>query len=406
MIQRLLSLLAICLLPLACGTHSFTWEKVAQASSQYARWLPPDVSDIEAEITRPVHVNYTPPKEDDGEFSVYHPDFDSLFKKWQDNHAFNGNVLLAKGDQLVHVGSYGYAHAGKKEYLTTESVFQLASVTKMVTAIAMMQLHEAGKFAWDDPIKDHLPRWPYEKMTIRHLMNHTSGLVRYDGLGAQHWDRRYFMRYADVIDMFQDRRPGLNFRSGRKFEYCNSNYAMLAALVDFFSIQPFEDFVQENIFDPLGMESYYCQHRERVAKPNRTIGYVKKGRRYRVAGGDFDDGVMGDKGMHATVKDLYRLDRALAAGKLLKPESLAEAFTPGKVQRGGQLYGFGVRMKSYMPGVVYHFGWWRGYKSCFIRDLRNDATVIILSNRDHPGKQISYWHVLKLLNRWVEGPLS
>ncbi|MDW3651770.1 MAG: serine hydrolase domain-containing protein [Bacteroidia bacterium] len=326
--------------------------------------------------------------------------WDQVFRKYQKTHDFNGNVLIANQGKIVHVGSYGFANHRNKDSLHLGSVFQLASVSKTITAAAVMMLYEEKLLDFDTPVKKFFPQWPYKEMTVRHLLNHRSGLQRYDALSINYWDRNKFMNYEDVLQMYVDTKPGLFFDPGSKFDYSNSNYAILAALVSDIARQPFEEFVQERIFDRLGMQdSYFANHLERLKKENHTVGYKYMRGKYRNAGGDHVDGVMGDKGLHATIRDLYLFDQALYGNALLKQTTLSEAFTPASRKEGYNNYGFGFRLKSHILGLAYHFGWWRGYRTCFIRDIQAEQTIIILSNHDHPGKIINYWEIYKKMNK-------
>lgn len=327
--------------------------------------------------------------------------FEEMAQRWVRNFGFSGAVLVAKGGEIVHSGAYGLANDQTGEEVTLESVFQLASVSKMFTATAIMMLYDEKRLSFDDKLSDHIPAWPYKKMTIRHLLSHQSGLQRYDGLTRNVWDARNFMSYADVLDIFIDKHPPLNFRSGRDFAYNNTNYVILSALVEYLVGMPFEQYLESRIFQPLGMNStYFCNHTERLAKPNHTIGYKKSGWRSKPAEGDYLDGVYGDKGLHSTVIDLYKFDRALAEGRVLNPATLSMAYEPIASSGKGRSYGFGIRMKERWLGLGYHFGWWRGYRTAFIRDLQADQTIIVLSNRDNPNRVVNFWDAFYLLNDW------
>ncbi|MDP5170934.1 MAG: beta-lactamase family protein [Bacteroidia bacterium] len=334
-------------------------------------------------------------------WEVFNPEFDKLARKWQRERGFSGTILVAKGGEIVHSGAYGYANAATRDTMTLESVFQLASVTKMFTATAIMMLYDEHRIDFDDPIQLHIPNWPYEKMTIRHLLSHQSGLPRYDGLTRNVWDARSFMSYADVLDLYTQKKPRLFFQPGTEFDYNNSNYVILSALVEYLVHVPFEEYLNSRVFRPLGMtNTYFCNHSERLEKPLHTIGYRKSGYRWKAAEGDYLDGVFGDKGLHSNVIDLYKFDRAMTEGRVLNPGTQSMAYEPIAKSGEGRSYGFGVRMKEHWLGLGYHFGWWRGYRTAFIRDLQADQTVIVLSNRDNPDKTVNFWDVFYLLNDW------
>ena len=209
------------------------------------------------------------------------------------------------------------------------------------------------------------------------------------------------MCYGDVLDLYIHQKPRLFFTPGSEFDYNNTNYVILSALVEYLVQMPFEQYMQSRVFTPLGMHNtYFCNHQDRLEKPNHTIGYKKAGWRYKPAEGDYLDGVYGDKGLHSTVIDLYKFDRALAEGRVLNPATLAMAYEPIAKSGKGRSYGFGVRMKENWLGLGYHFGWWRGYRTAFIRDLQADQTVIVLSNRDNPASPVNFWDAFYLLNDW------
>lgn len=332
---------------------------------------------------------------------VQNEGFDALLRRWVRSGNFNGTVLIARQGEIIHSGAYGYANLRNKEPMTLDTEFQLASVSKMFTATAVMMLYEETRLNFDDPIVQHIPTWPYPEMTIRHLLSHQSGLQRYDGLTRPVWDARQLMSYADVLDLYVQRKPRLFFQPGSDFDYNNSNYVILAALVEYLVRMPFEVYLEQRLFTPLGMEqTYFANHQESNLRPLAATGYKKVGRWYRDAEGDYLDGVYGDKGLHSTVKDLYKFDRALAEGRVLSPETLAMAYQPLAQSGEGRSYGFGVRMKEDWLGLVYHFGWWRGFRTCFIRDLQADQTVIVLSNRDNPDAPVNFWEAFYLLNDW------
>ena len=333
--------------------------------------------------------------------AAFEPEMDALIRRWQRDLEFSGTVLVARGGNIVHAGAYGYANRETKDSLQLGSVFQLASVTKMFTATAIMMLYDEKRLRFDDPIVSLVSSWPYPEMTIRHLLAHQSGLPRYDAMAEQDPERYAKLSNREVLEMFLDKRPRLNFRPGSDFEYNNSNYVLLAALVEYLAHEPFEEYLENRVFKPLGMtNTYFCTYDDRIQRPNHTRGYRKIGRRHEEALGDPIDAVFGDKGLHSNVLDLYRFDRALAGGRVLNPGTMAMAYEPVASSGKGRSYGFGVRMRENWLGLAYHFGWWRGYRTAFIRDLQADQTVIVLSNHDNPNKTVNFWDAFFLLNDW------
>jgi CubicO group peptidase (beta-lactamase class C family) len=332
-------------------------------------------------------------------------EWDKYFLELQQNTGFSGTVLIADQGAVIHTGAYGYANLPKKDTLRLDAPFQLASVSKMFTAVAIMLLQEKGVIDYDAPVATYLPGFPYDSITVRHLLNHRSGLCRYMALSDAHGDKASYLSNEDVLRLFQEHQPELWFTPGTKFNYINTNYALLALIVERQSGLPFETFLQRNIFDPLCMtRSWTARERIKGEMPDEVTGYRRYRRGYREVTGDYLDGVLGDKGVYSTVTDLFRFDQALYGDQLLRAETLEAAFAPGSAELLTHNYGFGWRMKTWQEKVVYHFGWWRGFRSCFIRDMGNQKTVIVLSNRDHMSNTPGYWDIYTKALETPESP--
>ncbi|MEO1448170.1 MAG: serine hydrolase domain-containing protein [Bacteroidota bacterium] len=312
---------------------------------------------------------------------------------------FNGVVYIAEKGTVLHQKAYGVANERTRKALTMHSSFQLASLSKVFTATAVLLLYQEGKVDLEAPVSDYLKGWPYEKMKVRHLLHHRSGMARYMAVAAWHWKKPYTpMSNQDVLRQYIRHDPITFFRPGRNFNYCNTNYVILACLVEAVSGQSFRDFMEARIFSPLCMEDAMIYSRvDDPEIPNEAIGYKAGRRGYYRAPNDYIDGVYGDKGMYASMSDLVKFDAAIRDGSLLWPETLEAAYTPGSKYRSRN-YGLGWRLRTYKGAkLAYHFGWWRGFRTCYMRDLTADRTIIILSNRDHPGLNLSYWNVYNML---------
>jgi len=323
------------------------------------------------------------------------------FERLYDRGPLNGTVLVAQRGNLLFKGAFGYANLQTKDTLSTETPFQLASVSKMFTATAIMMLKERNLIDYDTDIRAYLPGFPYEGITVRLLLNHRSGLSRYMSLAHENWDFDVPLSNEQMLELFIKHKPNTYFSPDRMFNYLNTNYALLANIVTNTSGQPFNKFLNEEIFNPLKMDNAFVYNRWKVAEPDSVaMGHHSWRRKPIKMTDDYLNGVMGDKGIFASVEDLYKFDRALYSEKLLKAETLEDAFLPGTKRRRSDSYGFGWRIKTDMPGVVYHFGWWRGYKSCFIRDLENEIVIIVLNNRVRSPSSNSYWEILDYLREF------
>ncbi|HTN18744.1 MAG TPA: serine hydrolase domain-containing protein, partial [Chitinophagaceae bacterium] len=181
---------------------------------------------------------------------------DSMFSSLYDEGLFNGNVLLAERGQVVLSKSYGYADEVTKRKLNEQSVFELASCSKQFTAAAIALLQQQGKLSYDDPLSKWIPALQvYKGVTIRHLLQHTSGLPDYMELLDTVWDHKKIASNKDMIDMFARYHPEPEFDAGTKFEYSNTGYALLASVIEAASGKSYDAFLQEKIFVPLGMKS-------------------------------------------------------------------------------------------------------------------------------------------------------
>lgn len=301
----------------------------------------------------------------------------------------NGTVLYAEQGRVVFKKAYGWQDVRRRRKpMTLDCQFQLASVSKMFTAEAVMILRSRGLIDYDDKVVKYIPDFPYAEVSIRHLLNHRSGLSRYESLAHEHWDsKRKPIFNDDVLRLFSEHKPNPYFEANNGFHYCNTNYVLLASLVERVSGQRFEDFVKQNVFDAIGMHNslIYSMRSDSLVPtyiPVGVSGHDGTRRGYRKSQNDYLNGVMGDKIMFSTVDDLYRFSVALDHG-LLIPDSLQEeAFKPGspRARRRHENYGFGWRMSTDHPGMYFHYGWWKGYRSLVIRDKAHNRFLAVLTN--------------------------
>ena len=312
---------------------------------------------------------------------------DSIFSTLQVKGGFNGCVLYGEKGRLVFKKAYGYDDYKIKKRLTTSSSFQLASVSKMFTAMAIMILKEEGQLDYDDSIRQYFPELPYTGITIRHLLNHRSGLPDYMHFSDNLWDQDKPLTNNDMIRIMAGNKPPRYFSAGNGFDYCNSNYALLASIVERITNKPFGQFISEYIFDPLSMDDSFIYQLEEGQEIPQYVPVGVAGHRSgrslpRVEQNHYQNGVVGDKGIYASVEDLFKWDQALYRGLLVSDETLKEAFSPGspKISKWKDNYGFGWRIRADRPKTVYHYGWWKGFRTYFIRDLYQEKTIIVLTN--------------------------
>ena len=301
----------------------------------------------------------------------------------------NGVVLYAEQGEVVYEQAFGWRDLSKrqKDSLRVDDAFQLSSDSKMFTAEAIMLLKADGKLDYDDEVRKHIPEFPYEGVTIRHLLHHRSGLPRYDSMADEFWpDRKKPFSNEAMITMLAEKKPEPYGTPGGGYFYNNINYALLASVVERVSGQHFEDFMRERIFEPCDMtHSYIYSMRDDTVvslfMPVEVHGHDMYRRGPVKTQNDYLNGVMGDKIMFSTVEDLYKYNLALDSGLLL-PDSLQnEAFVPGSEKwKNDENYGFGWRMSKEHPDTYFHFGWWKGYRSLIVRELAHRRFLAILTN--------------------------
>ncbi len=329
---------------------------------------------------------------------------DKKFLRLKRLTGFNGTVLYTEKGRVILKKAYGFANVRRKrDSLTTHSAFQLASVSKMFSAMSIMILKSEGKVDYDEDIRTYIPEFPYEGVTCRLLMTHRAGLPRYMSLALDHWNnKRIPMDNNDMMDLFVEYKPDVYFKPNKGFHYCNTNYALLANVVEAITGMHFDEFVEEKIFKPLGMtDSFVYNMRNDSSVPlyveKGVPGYYHRGWRWRRMENDYLNGVLGDKNVYTSVEDLYKYDKALDNFTLVPDSILKEAFKKGspKYWRRKDNYGFGWRIKTSMDSVVYHFGWWKGFRTFYIRDMRHQKTMVVLTNKDKGPGSANFWNIIK-----------
>ncbi|MCC9136917.1 serine hydrolase domain-containing protein [Pontibacter silvestris] len=307
---------------------------------------------------------------------------DSVFTSLHKRRGFNGTVLVTKYDQVIYKGAFGYADFTSKDTLSIQTAFQLASVSKQFTAMAIMMLKEQGKLHYDDSVQQYIPTFPYKGITIRALLTHRSGLSNYTYFSDELWpDRRIPITNEDVLNLMAEYQPQVYYQPNTHFDYSNTGYALLASIVAHASGVPFATFMQKHIFEPLQMTHTFTFSNDSTAQGDKVATGYTGGRRKRMP--DYLDTVLGDKGVYSTVDDLYKWDQALYTQKLVSKETLEEAFTGSRLKKKkDEDYGFGWRISQVESGdtVVYHAGLWHGYTSYLLRNPKDHSALIVLSN--------------------------
>lgn len=303
--------------------------------------------------------------------------FDSLCQF----QGFNGNVLIAQEGIIVYVDSFGMGNFKRKDTLTLNHSFQLASLSKQFTAVAVLQLVEQGKLSLDDSVQMIFPEFPYHGITIHMLLCHRSGLPNYTYFMDSIFEDKKTAVYNNIVlDSLIQIHPQWYYPPDITFEYSNTGYMLLASIVEKVSGQMFYNYVKKNIFDRIGMKRSFFNIYT-LDTIDIATGYLY-GKMQAV--NNLIDGVVGDKGLYSSVYDMFKWDQALSTEKLLKMENIKKAFSPqGKDNSQDENYGYGWRLHTsdYGDRVVYHGGWWRGFQNVYIHVPEKKWCIIVLSNR-------------------------
>lgn len=290
--------------------------------------------------------------------------------------AHRGKVLLAKG--------YGYADLEHKIPATEHTVFRLGSLSKQFTAAATMQLVDQGLVRLDDSIRRYLPDYPAvgQAITVRHLLNHTSGLVAYTAQ-SDYWKHiNDNLPRSAVLEWFASR--DLAFAPGDRYVYTNTGYFLLGLIIEQASGESFPDYLRKNIFDPVKLkETYYDRGEGSVS--GEAHGYAREGKKLVPARKLNTELIFSVGALASSVLDIYKFHRALRDGTLITPESYAIMTTPAWLNGGDFTeYGMGFHVNNWGGHLAFrHGGLVFGFKTCYYYYPAEDLTIIILMNTEN-----------------------
>ncbi len=308
-----------------------------------------------------------------------HEHYEKLFHQ----KAFNGCVLIAIEDKIIYENAWGYNDMKQKTCLSTNSLFQLASVSKIFTATAILKLYEQKKLKLNDLVQKYLPEFPYSQITIHHLLNHTSGLPNYLHLMPEIGRQDTILSHQSVLQFLIKRKLRPEFKAGKRHKYCNTNYALLACLIEKVSGMNYSDFLKKEIFIPANMQHTNTIYFVDIFDENTTSSHEYKSRQVPFYAGDF---ILGDKSIYSNIHDLFAFGQAFLNKKILS-DSTIQLMTKGvKTNKYGLLYGYGIRIRHYEESnqtIWFHNGWWHGYRTSFQMRPKDKVLVIVLSNHIH-----------------------
>jgi CubicO group peptidase (beta-lactamase class C family) len=296
---------------------------------------------------------------------------------------FNGGVIVAKNGNIIFEKYSGAMHLPGTDAITENTPLHIASVSKTFTAMAVLKLWQDGKLNIDDELSKYITSFNYPGITIRSLLNHRSGLPNYtyfmDNLS---WDKNKTVSNTDVLNFLIANKATLQnlVQPNTHFSYCNTNFALLALVIENVTGKKYADYMQQTFFAPLQMKNTFV-YSNNADSLKVAPSYDWKNRLIHF---NFLDGVYGDKNIYTTPQDLLIWDRALSSKKIFTAETLAQAYAPYSNEKPGiKNYGLGWRMNIYPDGkkMIFHNGWWHGSNAAFIRLLKENATIIVIGNK-------------------------
>ncbi len=295
---------------------------------------------------------------------------------------FSGSFLVAKNGQILFENYIGFSNYKEKSTITENTPLHLASISKVLTASVILRMVDENKISLEDSFQKYFPKFPFEKITIRTLLNHRSGLPNYAYFTDNDsiWNKSKILKNSDVLDLLCNKEIPLDFTPNTKFSYCNTNYALLAILIEEVSKMSFPIAMQKLLFEPLQMNNTFVFELE---KQKDSISKSYKSTWEKIPY-DHLDAVYGDKNIYSTPQDLLKFDIATYSEKFYSNKLRLEIFKGYSYERPGvKNYGLGIRLNEWddTPTLFYHNGWWHGNTTSYTTLKNEKVCIIALSNK-------------------------
>ena len=308
------------------------------------------------------------------------PRMEQIIQSYLANQAFMGTVLVARDGKTLLDKGYGFANLEWQVPNTPTTKFRLGSITKQFTAASILLLEERGKLKTEDPVKKYMPDAPatWDKVTIFHVLTHTSGIPSFTSFPdypSREWEA---MTPQQLVDWFRDK--PLEFEPGTKWNYSNSGYVLLGYLIEKISGQSYAEFVQQNIFTPLGMKDSGYDSNSAIIE-RRAAGYSRGKDGAENAGFVNMTIPLSAGALYSTTEDLLRWEQGLFGGKVLSPASLAKMTTPFKQDYA---FGLGVSTKNGHK-MIAHDGGIQGFNTSLAYYPDDKLVVAVLANLNGPA---------------------
>ncbi len=325
---------------------------------------------------------------------------DTLMRAYEKTQFFSGVVVVAKDGAILYQKAFGLADRLHGTANTLDSRFNIASMGKTFTAVLVMQLVEKGQLELDEPIRSYLPEYPIpnaDKITIHHLLTHTSGLSNYMIHPKYDERRRELKTLSDVMPLVCDM-PLVFSSPGERFSYSNSGFIVLGRIIEKVTGTPYVSYTGDKLWAPLGMTRTSIDYPPAVNPPAEAIPYYVFSSKSYVDGTLDENPAFSDGGAFSSAPDLFAFARALQAGKLLETETRALMLRPRAALDPQTKYGYGWFVYENLPGGrwVGHSGGGHGYSSDLKLRLDDDYVIVLLANLRTASRRITE-NIVKLL---------
>ena len=310
---------------------------------------------------------------------------DSYYENVWEKGDLWGGFLVAKSDEILYEGYRGFTQENKQSPVNDTVALHVASISKSITAMAVMKLIEAGKLEMDVPLTKYFPGFPYPEVTVFTLLSQRSGLPKYEYFIEKiepepaELSKKYISNH-DILNLLIRYKPELARATNTGFMYCNTNYALLALLVEHVTKTSFPEAMQQIVFRPLKMKNTFILQEKDMESAAKSF-YQRGPRVYPY---DRLDLIYGDKNVYTTPRDLLNFSKAMFAENFLREDLKKMIFEPYSNERPGvNNYGLGFRMKVFNENekLTYHNGWWHGTNSVFAHLLKSNVTIIAIGNK-------------------------
>ena len=294
----------------------------------------------------------------------------------------SGGVLVAHGDNILLEKYKGFGRENNQMPINKDTPLHLASISKPITAMAILKLVEAKKISLEQKVKSIFPNFPYSDVTIQHLLTHRSGLPKYEHFLEENdiKPKNKFFTNQEIFDLVAKHKPELARQTDTGFMYNNFNYAILALIIEKFTGKTYPEAMKEMVFAPLKMKNTFVFEEKHINSASQSF-YQRSTRLYPLNEYDL---IYGDKNIYTTPRDLFNFSKAMFSKDFLPRELMEKVFEPySNEKKGVNNYGLGFRLKVFDEGkkLTYHNGWWHGSNTVFIHLRESKTTIIALSNK-------------------------